>query len=43
LLRTMDTVAGENPLCAATSRIVIKSLLPLGRFTGRDLSAPIFS
>src|ERR1700687_4880330 len=41
LFRTMDTVAGENPLCVATSRIVTASFLPLDLFTGRGASADI--
>src|ERR1035438_6891806 len=39
LFNTMDTVAGENPLCVATSRMVTAAFLPLGRFTGRLTSA----
>src|ERR1700743_2384163 len=33
LLRTIETVAGEKPLCVATSRIVTAEFFPLGRFT----------
>src|SRR6266481_9117596 len=33
LLRTMETVAGENPLAFATSRMVIVRFFSLARFT----------
>src|SRR5580704_18440630 len=41
LLSTMETVAGEKPLCVATSRMVTAAFFPLGRFTGRGSSAGI--
>jgi hypothetical protein len=33
LFSTIETVAGENPLCVATSLIVTAWLFSLGRFT----------
>src|ERR1700719_4827853 len=41
LFSTIDTVAGEKPLCVATSRMVTAAFFPLGRFTGRASSAGI--
>src|ERR1700732_2880353 len=35
LFSTIDTVAGENPLCVATSLIVTASFFSRGRFTRR--------
>src|SRR5450755_4340434 len=38
LFSTIDTVAGEKPLCVATSRMVTASFFVLDRFTGVDAS-----
>jgi hypothetical protein len=40
LFSTIETVAGENPLCVATSLIVTAWFFSLGRFTGGPLGGP---
>src|ERR1700687_3661534 len=41
LFSTIETVAGENPLCVATSRIVTAWFFSLGRFKGNSSLAQI--
>src|ERR1700674_4208307 len=43
LFSTIETVAGENPLCVATSRIVTAWFFSLGRFKGVLLAGPNLS